>query len=105
MIAIKPKLIVTEERRPVGLAATTWEQRQGYRDRNGARIEGQPGVGMTAAELAKQMGASWVNHPDFKGRDYTLNPEPNLAGVQPCVSCTEYGVFAQWRNLLRWVMQ
>ena len=101
MIAAKPKLIVTEERRPVGLAATTWEQRQGYRDRNGARIEGQPGVGMSAAELAKQMGASWINHPDFKGREYTLNPEPNLAGVQPTVSEFRAGFWAEFKRAFR----
>jgi hypothetical protein len=58
---------------------------------------------MTAAELIEAMGASHVNHPDYQGREYTLNPEPNLAQVQPCISCTEYGIFAQFKNMLRWL--
>jgi len=100
----KPRLIITEgPRRVRDLGQTTWEERQGYRDRNGARIEGAHGMGMTAAELIKAMGASHVNHPDYEGRNYTLNPEPNLSGVQPCISCTEYGIFSQFKNMLRWL--
>lgn len=87
MIPSKSKLVVIEARhQAIGLAATTWEQRQGYRDRNGARIEERAGIGMTAAELTRLMGPLHVNHPDFKGRDYTLNPQPNLTAVQPMYS-------------------
>jgi len=85
------------------LSSTTWEQRQGYRDRSGARIPDGYGVGMTAEELTEAMGVSHVNHPGFKRREYPLNPEPNLARRLPTISCTEYGIFAQWRNLFRWL--
>ena len=106
MIPSKSKLIVvtTGEQHRVGLESTTWEQRQGYRDRNGARIEERAGISMTAIELTKLMGAAHVNHPDYKGRDYTLNPTPNLTGHQPVISLTEYGVFAQWKQILRWML-
>ena len=105
MIPNTPRLIVTEDRHPVGFAATTWEQRQGYRDRNGARIEGAPGVGMTAKELIKLMGSAHVSHPDYKGRGYTLNPEPNLARRQPMLSRTDYGLLSDWKRFLRWAMR
>jgi hypothetical protein len=83
----KPRLIITaEQQHSVGLAATTWEQRQGHRDRNGARIAEAADVGMTAKQLIKHMGTSHVSHPDYQGRDYTLNPEPNLTEVQSMLS-------------------
>ena len=83
---------------------TTWEQRQGYRDRSGARIEERAGLGMTAEELIKLMGAAYVGHPDYRGRDYTLNPTPNLAEVQPMISCTEYGLFADFKRFIQWAL-
>jgi hypothetical protein len=87
MIPSKPRLIVTTNQPYISkLETTTWEQRQGYRDRDGARIPERLGLGMTATELTKLMGASHVNHPDYKGREYTLNPEPNLSRRQPMIS-------------------
>lgn len=105
MIPSKPRLIVTEERHPAGLGSVTWEKRQGYRDRNGARIEERAGLGMTAAELIKLMGPLHVHHPDYKERQHPLVPMPNLAGIQPTISLTEYGILAQWKALLRWAMR
>lgn len=102
MATDKPRLIIAEERRRVGLDATTWEQRQGFRDRNGARIEGTFGIGMSAKELIKAMGALHVKHPDYKSRDYTLNPEPNLAQVQPIISGYKAGFWAELRRAFRW---
>lgn len=102
----KPRLILAEERHPQpGLAGTTWEQRQGYRDRNGARVPERVGMGMSAEELVKAMGEKHVGHPDYKGRDYTLNPEPNLSGVQPCISYHDARLRSVWKQLLYWAMR
>lgn len=65
------------------LNKTTWEQRQGYRDRNGARIEERAGLGMTPAELIKLMGPLHVSDPQFQARPRSLLPMPNLALRQP----------------------
>lgn len=102
MIANKPRLIVTEDRRPTGLAGTTWEQRQGYRDRNGARIAERAGLGMTAAELIQIMGPLHVNHPQFEPRPRSLLPMPNLAGEQPTVSAFKATFWAEFRRAFRW---
>lgn len=78
----KPRLIISDEPRHIGLEATTYEQRQGYRDRSGARIAERAGIGMTAAELIALMGPLWSGHPDFKARPRAILPMPNIANLQ-----------------------
>ena len=98
----KPRLIITQEHHLVGLDSTSWEQRQGYRDRNGARIEERAGLGMSAAELIELMGPLWACHPQFQARPRSLLPMPNLAGRQPVISFHRADLWAEFKRAFTW---
>jgi len=87
-MTIKPRLIVLEDRPRSGLGSVSWEQRRR----------------MTAAELIELMGPLHVNHPQFQQRPRSLLPMPNLAGVQPCISRYDCGVFEPFKSFFRWMM-
>ena len=101
---MKPLLIVTQpERKP--RTETTWEQRQGYRDRSGAIIQEREAVRMTVSELIAFMGSSWAHHPAFVQKPRSLLPMPNLAGVQPCIQYVDARIRGQIKTLLLWAMR
>ena len=100
----KPRLIVTHpDRNPH--PETTWEQRQGYRDRSGAIIQEREAVRMTVAELIVDMGDSWAHHPAFVPKARSLLPMPNLAGVQPCLQYVDARIRGQIKAAFFWVMR
>lgn len=74
---------------PLGLAATTWEQRRR----------------MTAAELIKLMGPLHVSHPEYQPRSHSLLPMPNLAGRQPVFEASDETFWSLCKRALRWMAQ
>lgn len=72
--------------RRAGLSGTTYEQRRR----------------LTAAQLIGLMGRLYVGHRDYVARPRSLLPMANVAGRQPCISCTDYSLLSQVRNILRW---
>ena len=92
MTITKPRLIVTEA------PSEKWRERWNA-------LTQEERKRMTPAELIKAMGPLHCQHKDYKERPVPLIPMPNLAGKQPVISRHDYGIFAQWRGVLRWVME
>ena len=87
---MKPLSIAPPSPIPTGLARTTWEQRRR----------------MTVKEIIHHMGASHVNHPDFKQKNApSLIRMENLAGRQPIFTATDPGFCALIKQLIRWGAQ
>lgn len=75
------------KRPATGLGSVTWEQRRR----------------MSAAELIVLMGALHVNHPEYKTRDRSLLPMPNIAGRQPAFECSDVTFWSLVKLVIRWV--
>ena len=87
---MKPRTLIEVPRYvPQGLDKTTWEQRRR----------------MTAAELIELMGPLHVNHPEYKARDRSLLPIPNIAGRQPVYECKDPSFWSLCKNFIRWFAQ
>ena len=102
-----PRLILAgaphDERDP--MLYSTWEQRQGYRDRDGALLR-DPTLGdsygpMPVADLIRLMGKRHMHHPEYVPRPGGLLPLPDLTGVNgPVIGSRVYERELDLRQLL-----
>ena len=90
--ATKPKLIVIEA------PSDKWREKWNALTQEDRKK-------MSAAALIKAMGPLHATHKDYQPRPFSLLPMPNLAGVQPCISRHDCGIFAQWRQIVAWATQ
>ena len=101
----KPQLIVTTEPRQ-SRPVTTWEQRQGYRDRSGAIIKEREAERMTVKELIVWMGDRHVSHPDYEASPRPVQPLENIANRYK-YDVEQGGGTMLWhiKCLFRWAMR
>lgn len=74
------------KRPATGLGSVTWEQRRR----------------MSAEDLIRLMGSLHVNHPEYKARNRTLLPMPNLANKLPVFEVTDVTFLSLCKAFVRW---
>ena len=107
-MTIKPVLIVQPQR--TRSTTPTWEQRQGYRDRDGAIIKEREAAPMTVRELIAFIGPAHVHHPHYdpeapKRVPAILVEPPNHAGNLPVIQHCDIGILGQIKAIFWWVMR